>query len=112
MEEIEHVKKILKTYFKDESKIENSDSGAFYVNTCHVCHCLDGLKKRLKRCGSCHMISYCGTEHQAKHWPIHRKLCKIVKQIISQNGSNNIFGETKGLDKKNWVNFRFLFVNI
>ncbi|XP_051166640.1 uncharacterized protein LOC127284953 [Leptopilina boulardi] len=104
MEEIKYVKEIFQNYFKDELK--SKEIGAFYVNTCQTCHCLDKLEKRLKRCSGCHMISYCDTEHQAKHWPIHKKLCKIVKQIISTNGGNSIFGNTKGLDKKNWVKLK------
>lgn len=30
------------------------------------------------RCSACHRVYYCGVECQAKHWPEHRKECKVT----------------------------------
>lgn len=108
MEEINYIKELLKIHLKDNDlRTEGTEENdTFFINTCHICHCLDKSEKPLKRCSSCNMISYCGTEHQAQHWPTHKKLCKIIKHIISTNGGYSIFGNTKGLDKKIWVKLK------
>ena len=37
---------------------------------------LDGLTGRsLAKCGRCHGATYCCQEHQARHWPMHKKSC-------------------------------------
>jgi hypothetical protein len=43
---------------------------------CVVCFALPSASTRLKRCGRCKVIRYCGPEHQAQHWPVHRALCQ------------------------------------
>ncbi|XP_033216308.1 uncharacterized protein LOC117172462 [Belonocnema kinseyi] len=112
MEEIEQLKHLLKNWLDENNEdIEENEvldendeeyKDYFYANTCHVCYSLD-RGKRLKRCGGCYMISYCGNSHQAKHWPVHKKLCKVVKDIIANSGGPSIFGKTKGMNQKLWT---------
>ena len=111
---IDHAKELFKNWLKDDTENnvhkrswdedEEKNNNIFYVNTCHVCHCFD-REKRLRRCSSCYLISYCGRDHQINHWPAHRKLCRVVKEIISKNGGPSIFGKTKGLNQNTWVTF-------
>lgn len=45
------------------------------VGACSFCagSRLDG--QALARCGRCKQASYCCTEHQKAHWPLHKKCC-------------------------------------
>ncbi|XP_043478073.1 uncharacterized protein LOC122508661 isoform X2 [Leptopilina heterotoma] len=54
---------------------------------CHLC----GETKKLKRCSSCRMISYCGKEHQMEHRAEHKKLCKIITEIFKAKGKSHIY---------------------
>lgn len=49
----------------------------FYPHACAVCN---KIGTDLKICENCIMISYCGNEHQAEHWPEHEKICKALQQ--------------------------------
>ncbi len=40
---------------------------------CAFCRKLDS---RLKICGQCRQVAYCGQEHQKAHWPVHKTNCK------------------------------------
>ncbi len=40
---------------------------------CAFCSKLDS---RLKICGRCRQVAYCGQEHQKAHWPVHKTNCK------------------------------------
>ncbi|KAG8322786.1 hypothetical protein J6590_015777 [Homalodisca vitripennis] len=42
--------------------------------TCSICQ-----GEASKRCGGCHMVSYCGKEHQKQDWIRHKLLCKPFK---------------------------------
>jgi hypothetical protein len=46
---------------------------------CHNCHRMNfgGESERLD-CSRCNTASYCNTECQKAHWPIHKKACKII----------------------------------
>lgn len=55
----------------------------FYPNVCHVCLSHD-RETPLQRCKGCQMISYCSKDHQKKHWPLHKDVCKVVSKKIMQ----------------------------
>ena len=48
---------------------------------CSVCQI-----KADKKCTGCNEVTYCGKEHQKKHWAIHKKDCKCWKVIEDPNG--------------------------
>lgn len=39
--------------------------------TCPVCQ-----KPADKKCSGCHNISYCSSEHQKRHWKLHKRDCR------------------------------------
>lgn len=67
----------------------------FYATVCAVCDdpclSLDGLSM-LKTCGGCHLISYCGEEHQKQHWKFHKEMCIMLKHTLKKMGANKIRG--------------------
>lgn len=67
----------------------------FYATVCAVCDdpCLseDGLST-LKACGGCHLIFYCGADHQKEHWKFHKEICLIVRATSKKLGANKIRG--------------------
>eukprot|EP01038_Epipyxis_sp_PR26KG_P017026 gene17026-23405_t len=48
------------------SQMEDEDE-----KSCQFCH----IKTGLSRCSRCKIAHYCSREHQALHWPIHKKIC-------------------------------------
>ena len=50
---------------------------------CHFCAftCLPSLKKALKLCSRCKVVSYCSKECQANDWPDHKKHCKVLAEL-------------------------------
>eukprot|EP01013_Petalomonas_cantuscygni_P011066 TRINITY_DN24363_c0_g1_i1.p1 TRINITY_DN24363_c0_g1~~TRINITY_DN24363_c0_g1_i1.p1 ORF type:complete len:159 (-),score=14.22 TRINITY_DN24363_c0_g1_i1:46-522(-) len=38
------------------------------------------------RCSLCHVVYYCGKEHQSQHWKTHRPDCKRVRQVAESVG--------------------------
>lgn len=67
----------------------------FYATVCAVCDdpCLsdDGLST-LKTCGGCHLVSYCGADHQKEHWKFHKEICLILRATSKKMGANKIRG--------------------
>lgn len=67
----------------------------FYATICAVCDdpCLaeDGLST-LKTCGGCHLVSYCGADHQKEHWKFHKEVCLILRATLKKMGANKIRG--------------------
>ena len=64
----------------------------YYSTACHVCKCIDTFAdRRLKRCGGCKMVSYCSTQHQKIHWPIHRNICKCINSILKAQQKLHLF---------------------
>ncbi len=38
---------------------------------------------QLKWCGRCHMVTYCSITCQKAHWRVHKKSCKMLKNVVS-----------------------------
>ena len=66
-------------------------SAIYYPNMCHVCNSIEMNSIRLKKCGRCFMISYCGKEHQNQHWIYHKDLCKQIKNLLKAFNATNLF---------------------
>lgn len=67
----------------------------FYATVCAVCDdpCLaEGGLSTLKTCGGCHLVSYCGTDHQKDHWKFHKEMCLVLKAVLKKLGANKIRG--------------------
>ena len=43
-------------------------------NKCSYCKC---IKEGLKKCARCHLVQYCDTDCQKKHWKTHKPICNI-----------------------------------
>ncbi|XP_043479684.1 uncharacterized protein LOC122509581 [Leptopilina heterotoma] len=74
----------------------------FFPNDCNVC------KKTtdLKRCSRCHMISYCGTEHQKNNWHIHKKICRIISEITREKGLTHLYENMRNCSPSIWTQAR------
>jgi hypothetical protein len=50
----------------------------FYPRRCEY----EGCESRegLKRCGQCKMVMYCGAEHQAQDWKVHKLDCEVFQR--------------------------------
>ena len=46
-------------------------------NKCSYCKC---IKEGLRKCSRCHLVQYCDTNCQKKHWKTHKPLCNISKR--------------------------------
>lgn len=73
---------------------------------CHICRCygeknLVNLKRSLKRCSACQMISYCCKEHQVKDWSTHKEFCKVICQLKKEWNVNNVFQSVKSIALRN-----------
>lgn len=71
----------------------------YYPNLCHVCFS-HNREMPLKICGGCRMISYCGKDHQKRHWPKHKTLCLAVSNLLKATGESNIFNVVSSVDSK------------
>lgn len=80
----------------DELEAESIMDIYFFANACHVCRAY-GKGVELKRCSKCKSIAYCCREHQKKHWPRHKLLCRVLSEIVECAGT--IFGI-----HRNWEN--------
>lgn len=47
-------------------------------NKCSYCNCNRG---DLMKCSKCHLVQYCGTDCQRKHWKAHKPFCNIPKSL-------------------------------
>ncbi|KAF7373117.1 hypothetical protein MSAN_00519500 [Mycena sanguinolenta] len=76
----------------DPETIRNRRKG--HVSFCWVCLKTDtDVGRTLRRCGKCHLLSYCSKECQKKHWPEHKQECgkddvpkfipKLVKTLLA-----------------------------
>lgn len=70
----------------------------FYPNECYICK----VTEPLKRCTRCNMIAYCSQEHEKKHFPIHKEICKIIATLMKDNKVSHIFQDLKGVDSRTW----------
>ncbi|PSN41770.1 hypothetical protein C0J52_08859 [Blattella germanica] len=80
----------------------------YYSTICHVCKCTEnGENQTLKRCGGCKLVSYCSTNHQKIHWPIHRKLCKCIQSYLRAERAHNLFQDaSKCTSYSEWCKLR------
>ncbi|KAJ7251866.1 hypothetical protein C8J57DRAFT_1351644 [Mycena rebaudengoi] len=69
-------------------KIRTTRNGI--VAFCSACFKSDEVLGRpLRRCGKCHIVSYCSKECQTKNWPEHKQTCgeagipKLVRTLMS-----------------------------
>lgn len=57
-------------------------SAIVYHDETATCETSDGtllkVVKKISSCSRCYLDYYCGKECQAKHWPIHKKTCKVL----------------------------------
>ena len=74
----------------------------FYANTCHVCKSSVN-EAQLKKCSNCKMISYCGKDHQKQHWQQHKKLCKILSEMLAESKTPNFLTDMVNCDQDTWV---------
>lgn len=72
----------------------------FHPNVCFICKTTESLK----RCTRCNMISYCGSNHQKEHFPLHKKICKVIS--IFMEGKNHLFEDFKRDDTETWFHMR------
>jgi len=52
------------------------DRADFKTKVCAVC----GVTVALKLCNGCKSVAFCGREHQVKHWPVHKAVCKRIQK--------------------------------
>lgn len=71
----------------------------FFPNKCGVC---DEIKD-LKKCTRCNLISYCGGEHQRQHLKDHKKICKILDEMLKEYKLSHIFEKSHGADHEKWL---------
>ena len=50
----------------------------FYLTQCGHCQQPGTASSPLKRCTGCDCFYYCSRDHQQKHWPDHKTLCKFI----------------------------------
>ena len=51
-------------------------------NSCSNPSCSGAAKKK---CSACATVSYCGTDCQKAHWPVHRKACKAARTAATNS---------------------------
>lgn len=61
------------------------------METHHRIKCPCGGTENLKKCSSCRMISYCSKQHQIDYRSEHKKLCKIIAEILKEQKKSHIF---------------------
>lgn len=86
-----------------ENQVADDNFAIFYATICHVCKRFHDV--RLKRCGGCNMIAYCGQQHQKQHWVQHKPLCKAIRKIVRVH---NI--ESCGGTLEEWRNIKTNFM--
>ncbi len=58
------------------------------------CNAADCDRPSLKTCSRCGEARYCSKECQAKHWKIHKRVCKIKPRIVAQYKDSILLGGT------------------
>jgi len=57
---------------KASTEEEGQQNNSSVVSDCPVCK-----KLADKKCSGCHNIAYCCSEHQKKHWKVHKNDCRM-----------------------------------
>ncbi len=65
----------------------------FYWGCCMVCRLAGTSERPLKRCSRCAAVFYCSSEHQKRHWKLHRRLCSYLSTAAEEIGADNFFGK-------------------
>lgn len=78
----------------------------FLPNKCGICDEVNDLKK----CTRCNLISYCGGEHQRQHLKDHKRICKVLAEILQESKLSHIFENSHGIDHQKWILTRELTV--
>ncbi len=65
----------------------------FYWGCCMVCRLAGTPERPLKRCSRCAAVFYCSSEHQKRHWKLHRRLCSYLSTAAEEIGADNFFGK-------------------
>ncbi|KAF9040031.1 hypothetical protein BJ165DRAFT_1351413 [Panaeolus papilionaceus] len=57
---------------------ENADVKSVLLKKCSRAECpnVESKVAEYKRCGECHLVSYCGVDCQKQHWKTHKPACK------------------------------------
>ena len=81
--------------------------------SCALPSCM-ALHAKLKKCGSCQVVSYCSVECQRAHWPDHKEFCKKthaqMKKFHDQHNmemptnEQNEQNEQKSAEIQTWLN--------
>ena len=58
-----------------------------------VCIVCKNIKSTL--CASCKKVRYCSRTCQRTHWAVHKKLCKMMRNIEKKDNSMSCFSESK-----------------
>eukprot|EP00884_Botryococcus_braunii_P000009 jgi/Botrbrau1/10008/Bobra.0012s0096.1 len=71
----------LKGKVKAARKKEQGDEQSTKVHACALCGATSKKDPavRLKACGRCNLVMYCGKKCQSEDWPSHKRECKSVK---------------------------------
>lgn len=71
------------------------------LDVCELC----GRKDNLKVCARCRSVSYCSKDHQTRHWPEHKGICKEIamKRTFTQPAKTD-YSEQSGVGRGFKVN--------
>ena len=61
------------------------DYHPFFGGLCYVCYSPGSDKESLKRCGGCHLVSYCSRLCQKNNWSEHKHVCKEFPIVNGRN---------------------------
>lgn len=57
--------------------------------------CANCQRAAALRCAKCKIVRYCDTECQRADWPVHKKHCKLLAQVLDETGT--LFRQEKNL---------------
>ncbi|XP_043470042.1 uncharacterized protein LOC122503535 [Leptopilina heterotoma] len=75
---------------------------SFFSNECFICKSTETLKI----CGSCNMISYCGSKHQKLDWSNHKEFCNAIFFVLKETGTSHIYEKQLNSDLETWIKER------
>ncbi|XP_037085848.1 putative protein MSS51 homolog, mitochondrial [Pollicipes pollicipes] len=75
----------------------------YYPGACFVCKATPPPGGSLSRCANCRMIKYCSKEHQKLDWPLHKTICKKLR---NDDGSSVLADGAGIVDGQEWLRHR------